>query len=284
MASRQLLDDQRLAFGRVADLYDRARPSYPPAVVDELLDFAKLRPPATILEVGAGTGKATVLLAQRGFAVLGLEPSHEMAALARAKCATYPGVEIIETEFERWHPREQLPALVCAGAWHWISPALRYQLAGGALSQGGTLAAIWTFPDWKRCPLRAALSDAYRRAAPELVADFPMHPDSQPTRLAGDWRSEISNSEGFTGPVVTTHTWSQLYASAEYTALLRTHQDHILLEDPQRDELLTAVAQRIDRAGGELRMPFSTLLCLATRRGKRLYRAAALTRRGLAPG
>ena len=160
MADRQLLDDQRLAFGRVADLYDRARPSYPHAVVDELLDFAKLRPPATILEVGAGTGKATVLLAERGFAVLGLEPSHEMASLARAKCAQYPGVEIIETGFERWHPREQLPALVCAGAWHWISPALRYQLAYAALVPGGTLAAIWTFPDWKRCPLRAALSDA----------------------------------------------------------------------------------------------------------------------------
>ena len=266
MAGRRLLDDQRLAFGRVADLYDRARPSYPDAVVDELLEFAKLRPPATILEVGAGTGKATVLLAERGFAVLGLEPSHAMASLARAKCAKYPDVEIVETEFERWHPREQLPALVCAGAWHWISPALRYQLACAALVRGGTLAAIWTLPDWKRCPLRAPLSDAYRRAAPELAADFPMHPDSQPMRLAGDWCSEISNTEGFTGPVVQVHTWSQQYTGAEYTALLQTHQDHILLEDPQRDALLSSIAQRIDRAGGRLSMPFSTLLCLATRR------------------
>ena len=266
MRDRQQFDARRLAFGTVAGLYDRARPPYPRAAIEEVLSFGRLEPPATILEVGAGTGKATVLFADRGFGVLALEPNRQMATIARVNCARYPRVEIIETEFESWQPSEQLPALVCAAAWHWISPAIRYDLARRALAPGATLAAIWTFPDWEECALRRGLSHAYRHAAPALSADFPMHPDSDRRSLAGDWRAEISSSDGFTGPVVKGFPFSQRYTSSEYAQLLQTHQDHILLETGQREALLAAVSDTIDSAGGELTMPFSTLLCLATRR------------------
>jgi len=266
VGDKQLVSDQRLAFGRVAQLYDRARPSYPRAVIDHVLEVARLGPPARILEVGAGTGKATVLFAARGLGVLALEPSHEMARLARSNCACYPNVEVIEAEFESWQPPERLPALVCAAAWHWISPVVRYQRAADALAPGGTLAAIWTLPDWTRCSLRQALSDAYRNAAPQLAAQFPMHPDSEPTSLAGDWRSEIHSCDAFTAPLVTSYPWSQDYTSSQYTLLLQTHQDHILLEDAQRAALLDAIANAVDAGGGILTMPFTTRLCLATRR------------------
>jgi SAM-dependent methyltransferase len=258
-------DEQRLAFGRVAELYDRARPSYPPEALDALISFASLAPSARILEVGAGTGKATELLAERGLRVLALEPSPEMAQVARANCAAYPGVEIVETEFEAWEPGEPLPALFSAQAWHWISPRVRYEKAYQALAPGGTLAAVWTFPDWARCQWRTSLSAAYRAGAPRLVADFPMHPDSEPTRLAGDWHAEIEATAGFTGAEVRTFPWSQRYDSVGYVELLQTHQDHILLPPKQRARLLDAIARRIDEGGGEMEMPFVTQTCLARR-------------------
>ena len=65
----------------MADLYDHARPSYPSALVDDVLDYAGAVAAATVraLEVGAGTGKATALFAARGLNVLAIEPSAEMA-------------------------------------------------------------------------------------------------------------------------------------------------------------------------------------------------------------
>jgi hypothetical protein len=51
-------------FGEVAELYDQARPSYPAVLFDDVIAFAPQSP--RVLEVGAGTGKATVLLAERG--------------------------------------------------------------------------------------------------------------------------------------------------------------------------------------------------------------------------
>jgi SAM-dependent methyltransferase len=265
VAAERYADEQRLAFGQVAELYDRARPSYPPAAVDAVLEFGALTPPARILEVGAGTGKATVLLADRGFEVLALEPSPDMARVARANCARRPQVEIVEAEFERWDPQEPLPALVSAAAWHWIDPDVRYQQAHRALAPGGTLAAIWTFPDWQSCELRAPLSGAYRSAAPQLAPDFPMHPDSRPTRLAGDWHQEIEHSGVFCTPTVRTFSWSERYTSAEYRRLLQTHQDHILLAPDERAELLGAVDEAIQDGGGMLALPLVTHVCLAVR-------------------
>jgi SAM-dependent methyltransferase len=258
-------DAQRLAFGRVAELYDRARPSYPPEALDAVISFGSLAPPARILEVGAGTGKATELLAARGLGVLALEPSAEMAQVARANCARYPHVEIVETEFEAWDPGEPVPALFSAQAWHWIAPRVRYEKAYQALAPGGTLAAVWTFPDWARCERRASLSAAYHAAAPRLVADFPMHPDSEPTRLAGDWHAEIEATAGFTEAEVQTFPWSHRYDSARYVELLQTHQDHILLPQEQRARLLDTIARTIDESGGEMEIPFVTQTCLARR-------------------
>jgi trans-aconitate methyltransferase len=266
MATGRATDEQRLAFGRVAELYDRARPSYPDAVVDELIELAGLRPGDRVLEVGAGTGKLTCLLAERGLAVLALEPSGEMAELARINCERHPQVEIEQIDFERWQPSvPPLPLVVSAQAWHWVTPELRYERAADALEPGGTLAAIWTLPDWEHTQLRDRLREAYGVAAPDLRSDFPMHPASEPTDMAGDWEAEIEANVGFAEPEVRLHPWSTSYSTAEYLELLQTHQDHILLEPVARERLLASVAAAIDASGGEIVLSFVTRLCLARR-------------------
>jgi SAM-dependent methyltransferase len=74
--------EQRLVFGEVAETYDRLRPSYPQQLIDDLRALTGIPERARVLEVGSGTGKATVLLAGAGFDVLGLEPDGAMAEVA----------------------------------------------------------------------------------------------------------------------------------------------------------------------------------------------------------
>jgi SAM-dependent methyltransferase len=264
VAPARYRDEQRLAFGRVAELYDRARPSYPAAAIDALLEYGALAPGARIVEVGAGTGKATELLAGRGLDVLAIEPSAEMAALARVKLDRSPGVTLIETAFEDWVPAEPFAAVVSVQAWHWVDPEVRYARAHAALTPGGMLAAVWSFPDWDRCDARDALRRVYRDVAP-LVPDFPMHPDSEPTRLAGDWEGEIAAAHDFGAAEVREFPWSEDYTSQGYAALLQTHQDHILLGEGARVGLLAAIAQCIEERGGQLELPLVTYVCLARR-------------------
>ncbi|MGA2925199.1 MAG: class I SAM-dependent methyltransferase [Solirubrobacteraceae bacterium] len=260
--------ERRLSFGEVAELYDRARPSYPAALVDDLVVIAQLGPGRRALEVGAGTGKATTLLAARGAEVVALEPSPEMAAVARRRCARYPDVEIEEVEFEHWQPGGRRFALVySAQAWHWISPAARYCVAGEALVAGGTLAAFWNYPDWDVCELRDELRDAYRRTAPESLVDGPMNPGGRsPSERWSRWADEIAASARFASPEVRRYRSSREYSTAEYVALLRTHSDHLILADSTREALLSAVAGVLDADRGKLALTYVTSLCLARAR------------------
>ena len=259
------IDERRLAFGRVAELYERARPAYPPAAVDELIALAALQAGDRVLEVGAGTGKLTRMLAERGLAVTALEPDGAMAQVARASLAGCPSVDIQQVAFEDWQGGERVRGLLSAQAWHWIDRERRYGLAGRALAPGGTLACMWTLPSWATTALRDALGAAYREVVPGLAPDFPMHPASDPVALAGVWSAEIDASAELTSPRVLVYPWSLRYATSEYLELLQTHQDHILLDPAERELLLAALAGVIDDAGGSIEIDFFTRVCLATR-------------------
>jgi SAM-dependent methyltransferase len=257
---------RRLSFGSVADLYDHARPSYPSALVDDVIEYAVgdvgEGEAARALEVGAGTGKATVLFAERGLDVVALEPSAEMAEVARRNCAGYDNVTIEQIEFERWSPPGHDFRLVFSGqAWHWISPERRYVAARAALEDGGALAAFWNVPDWAACELREDLGEVYRRHGRAGDTDDPMNPS--PRSGEEDWTTEIAGTFGFGDAEVRRYPWHSDYTAAQYLALLGTHSSCLVLDPPERERLLSDIGATIDIAGRDFRMTFVTLLCLA---------------------
>lgn len=77
----------RSTFDQVPQQYDRSRPGYPPEVFSDLAEMAQLRHGAKIVEIGCGTGQATVKLAQMGYAVTCVELGAQLAAYARSKLA-----------------------------------------------------------------------------------------------------------------------------------------------------------------------------------------------------
>ena len=124
---------RRDTFDRVADRYERARPDYPDALFDRLIDVSGLRPGDTILEIGCGPGKATLPLARRGFRITCVERGARLAAAARVALREFPDVEVCHDSFEEWTPRTRYDLVFAATAWHWIDPAVRYRRAADAL-------------------------------------------------------------------------------------------------------------------------------------------------------
>ena len=80
----------REVFDEDPELYDRARPRYPPQVFAELAALAGLERGSPVLELGCGTGQATIPLAERGCRIVALELGRGMAALARKKLGAFP--------------------------------------------------------------------------------------------------------------------------------------------------------------------------------------------------
>ncbi len=252
---------RRLVFGEVAGLYDRARPGYPASLLDDLVTWAQ--PGASALEIGAGTGKATRLLAARGVAVLGIEPSSGMAAYARVATAPLGNVEIVESDFERWQPDGvTFPLAYAAQAWHWVDQESGY--ARAALAPDGHLVAFWNRPAWGETEVRAALSDAYRRTVPELPPDGPMHPDNPGVAGADEsWARAITATDGLTDPSERLYEWSLDYSTDQYVELLGTISEVRLLGVADRQALLEAVGETIACHGGRLTMPMVTRASIA---------------------
>src|SRR6266536_6619989 len=135
----------RETFNQAAELYYRARPGYPPALFDELAAVAGLGPGCRVLEIGCGTGQATVPLAERGCEIVAVELGADLATVARRNLARFPRVEVVVAAFEDWPlPTEPFDTVVAATAWHWLAPAVRVAKAAQALRPGRALATIST--------------------------------------------------------------------------------------------------------------------------------------------
>jgi SAM-dependent methyltransferase len=257
--------ERRLLFGQVAELYDRARPGYPEQLVEDVLAFSGAQAGDRALEIGAGTGKATRSFAARGLAVVALEPSRQMAEVARRNLAE-ADVEVVEAEFESWDGAGEAFGLAySAQAWHWVASAGGYQRARRCLQPGGSLAVFWNRPRWERTRLRGEISGIYRRQAPELVdRPGPMHPDNpDDSHWMTDWDPEAAAAAGFGVPESRDYDWPHVYSSREYALLLGTHSDHLTLGPERLAALQAAVSQAIDRRGGRLEMQYTTRLLMA---------------------
>jgi SAM-dependent methyltransferase len=259
--------EQRLVFGEVAELYDSARAGYPDALVDDVIssaggDGSRLR----ALEVGAGTGKATVSFAARGVEILAVEPSPDMAAVARRNCQQFPKVRIETTSFEDWPVQAGGFGLVfSAQAWHWVTPEIRYHKAAQALRPGGTLALFWNRTRWQGEPVRDELEGAYRRLAPDLYAKDPGFPGLGPHREDSDEVGEVVATGLFQGERARTYPWPATFTADSFIDLLLTQSDHRLVPEGTRATLFDAVREIIARRGGEIEVPHDTFLVTAIR-------------------
>src|ERR1700680_350180 len=119
-------EPRRATFDEAAELYDRARPGYPPELFDDLTAIAGLRPGARLLEIGCGTGQATQPLAERKFQITAIELGPNLAAVARRKLARFCNVAVEVAAFEEWPlPAEPFDAVVSATAFHWLDSSAR---------------------------------------------------------------------------------------------------------------------------------------------------------------
>jgi SAM-dependent methyltransferase len=260
-------DRERLAatFDRAAALYHRARPDYPPAIYDRLLAVTGLAPPARLLEIGCATGKATLPLAERGFAITCLEPGPALAAVARANLAAH-AVEVVEARFEDWTPPARPFALVFAAtAWHWLDPDRRDAKAAAVLEPGGHLALWGTVHVFPRDgdPFFEGLQDVYDEIGGSLP---PGYERPRPQELPDD-SAAIEASGLFEVVDVTQYDWEITYDAAGYIDLLDTFSGHIDMTDPERELLYGEIRRRLARrADGLARRHWGAALHVARRR------------------
>ncbi len=153
--------DPARSFDRTAVEYERTRPGYPEA----LLDLLPLGPDASVLDLGAGTGKLTRLLTTRYARVVAVEPLARMRAILERvvpAAESHPGTaEAIPL------PDGAVDGVFAGQAFHWFANDEALAEIARVLRPGGVLSLIWNGPDEERA---SPLPEPYLAYLDELRA------------------------------------------------------------------------------------------------------------------
>jgi trans-aconitate methyltransferase len=253
----------RASFDAVALLYDEARPGYPAAVYDDLITLAQLAPNAQLFEIGAGTGHATLPLAQRGYRIDCVELGEQMANVARSRLAPFPSVSVTVADFDRWTPETRYELAFAASAYHWLNPATRLQQIAALLTPHGHIAVFRNhhIDSVETAAFNAAVQQVYRtvlgssrdsQTLPRCEAITPVE--------ATEWQA----SGQFSAASTRLYHWQQKLSAVEYIRQLGTHSDHRMLSEIDRNHLFDKLEKLIDDDFGGIAVKhYVTLLQIA---------------------
>jgi SAM-dependent methyltransferase len=252
-------------FDRQADGYD-ARPGYPSELFDLLAERCGLASGSKVLEIGPGTGQATLPMLDRDAAVTAVEPGLALAERLRRRTSGR-AIDVITSDFEDADlGGAAFDIVASATAFHWIDIDIGIAKCADALRDGGWLAVWWTFwgdadrPD----PFHEALLPILQAKAPQLATR-----ETSLQSHAGDAASradDIARSPHFDSLVEETFRWEGNHDPAQLRAIFATFSGWIAQPEPLRTELLDDVERlATDEFEGRVTRPYRTVLYTAQR-------------------
>jgi SAM-dependent methyltransferase len=250
---------RRTTHNEIAAHYDRFRPGYPDAVAEDIAFLARLPERGLILEVGCGTGHVTALFAPRGYSITALEPSEEMAGIARRRFQNSSNVRVIETTLEAWDPgAERFDLVLAASAIHLVEPEHRFAKPAQLLRSEGALAVMWHVRNPGSSELHRKVLEAYALHAPSFEL---------PNDLQGLPLEDLLDDSGLYQSVyMRRYRWRRVYREEEFLGWLDSYASHRLLPPTERSALYHAIGKVIRESGGSIEQDFTTRLWVTRRR------------------
>lgn len=201
------------SFDAWADDYDRYRPTYPTPLFELIARELRLPSRPEVADIGAGTGRASIAMAARGWRVTAVEPGGPMLDLLRARAAAERlGITAVQATAEA---TGLAPASVdlatAAQAFHWFDkPAALTEMAR-IVRPGGGVALFWNVREEARSPFVADYHRLLERYGGVAEGKY-----LQAGRASGraETAASMSVAEGFGEPALH-ELWHDLPTTAE---------------------------------------------------------------------
>jgi SAM-dependent methyltransferase len=126
-------------------VYDRGRPDYADAAVDFALAPVRNRPGLRALDLGAGTGKLTGKLTERGVDTVAVEPSVGMRKVLTHRCRK--ATVLAGSAEEIALPDDSVDVVVAGQAFHWFDRDRALPEVARVLRPGGVLGLLYNARD-----------------------------------------------------------------------------------------------------------------------------------------
>ena len=248
--------ERKETFNHAAKIYDASRPSYPDEVIDWIIRRTGVKKDRRLLEIGAGTGQATLKFAERGYGIHCVEMGENLANILLKKGKDYD-LTVDVSAFEKWQPKTpfKTPFIFSATAFHWIDPGVKYKKCHELLEDRGYLVLMWhVAPNTQ--------FDQVKKAYDILWEYYPKKKNLSKSshQLIEERRQEIENSGYFLMEDYRAFSWKlhesreqltkSFFSQSSFVALSSEKQEVLRskvidlyqsLEDPLEAEMLTTV-------------------------------------------
>ena len=256
------LAERKRWYSRSADAYQQARPRYPQALIDRVVEIAQLSAESRLLEVGCGPAIATPAFADLGCRMHCLEPNPDFYRLAQPTLAAYPQVTLENRAFEEWPLQAgAFDAVLAASSFHWIPPEVGYAKAAAALRPEGYLILLWNKELQPSYEVYQQLAPVYAAIAPTITRTYE-DPTSQAAILQqlGDMALESGHfqdivSGEFIGEVT--------YSIDRYLLLLNTYSPFFRLSHEERQRLFAGLRQVLEQSGNTIQLTHVSMFHVA---------------------
>ncbi len=252
---------QSKVFGEVAEIYHRVRPGYPEGLYDWILETSGVDSSELLIDVGCGTGKASISFLRRGFTVIGVEPDPMMAQIATREFSDFDTFSVDQCTLDDFRAASSDAGLIYAGqSWHWMNADTRFECAASALKPGGWLCVFWNRPEKIHHSFDLEMDALYAELAPQFNDErFKVRLPGSKSVISADTPIEEFELSQLFGDVHTFEaSWEQTISSEEHVQNLLTQSDHRMLAEGLRTKLLRQVGEVIDNAGGSYKQLFTT--------------------------
>jgi SAM-dependent methyltransferase len=221
------------AWGESAEVYERARPGYPPEAIDFLHELG-LGPDSDVLDLAAGTGKLTRALIAAGARVTAVEPLFAMRQMLQQRL---PEATVMEGTAENIPVQdESIDLVTVAQAFHWFDASAAAREIARVLKPSGGLAAIWNVRD-ESVEWMAMI----RELIEEARADTPHH-------TSGEWRRPFEGEGSAFEPLrLETFKHTQEVSRADAVDVFASRSYVAALPEDDRNHLLERVAEQVPR-------------------------------------
>jgi ubiquinone/menaquinone biosynthesis C-methylase UbiE len=245
--------DNKSVFGPVSKEYERFREDYPKQLIDDLANSVKLSRKSKVLEIGCGTGKATIPFAKLGCTITALDFNQQILYESAKKTFYMRNVEYLNSSFEDADLKvDYFNMIFAAQSWHWVEPAVGYGKAARLLKEGGVFAVFWKYqdPDFK---LRADMQKVYLKHCP----DYPgtMHSTDYITR-------GISETGSFGKVEEREYHDNQKFTKADFLGLISTYSWVAKLEEPKRAMLFNDISKLTKNLKEPITVPYTYVLLM----------------------
>ena len=259
------MDNQRkYAFDEAVLLYDKMRPTYVKPLFDDVIAFSQLGEGKRAIEMGVGTGQATLPFLQTGASITAVELGESLAQFTREKFAAYPNCEVINQDFESVALEENACDLFyCASAFHWVPQEIGYPKVYRLLRHGGTMALFFNrpFPVSQTDPTHLALQAVYDKywGKPEKP-----RPHQFVEADCAEILEQIARY-GFVDAQCKLYHATRTFSAEAYVMLTGTYSDHIAMPKAKREAFNQELMDAIDGSGGTCTLHDTIDLYLARR-------------------